>query len=95
MLARVVVWDNVDADAVRASTREMDVESGPPEGVPSTGFTFLLDPDGRRAMAIGLFETAEDYAKGDATLNAMDPPGGTFGDRTSVTRFEVPFDVRM
>lgn len=95
MFARVAVWDNVDVDAVRASTKEMQAEDGPPEGVPSTGFTFLLDPEGRRAIAIGMFETADDYTTGDAALNAMNPPGGTFGDRTSVTRYESLFDVRM
>ena len=95
MYARVVTWEDVDPEAVRAATVQMRAEEGPPEGVPSTGLTFLLDPDGRRAMAVGLFETEADYEQGDATLNAMDPPGGTFGTRVSVVRYEVSFDVRM
>ena len=55
----------------------------------------LIDPDGGRAIAIGLFETEEDYAAGDAVLNAMDPPGGGMGQRASVVKYEVSTDIRM
>jgi hypothetical protein len=97
MYARVVRWEDGDADAIRKSAEEINSRagSGPPEGVPSTGFTLLIDPENGRTLSIGLFETEEDYAKGDETLNAMDPPGGSLGNRTSVDKYEVALDVRI
>jgi hypothetical protein len=97
MYARVVRWEGADADTLRKSAEEINsrADSGPPEGVPSRGFTLLIDPDNGRAVAIGLFETEEDYAKGDETLNAMDPPGGGMGTRTAVDKYELAVDVRM
>ena len=68
--------------------------SGPPEGVPSVGFTLLIDPDKGRGLAVGLFETEEDLRKGDETLNTMNPPGEGLGRRTSVDVYEVALDVR-
>ena len=97
MYARVARWEDGDADEIRKAAAEINsrADTGPPEGVPSTGFTLLIDPDNGRAIAIGLFETEEDYAKGDETLNAMDPPGGSLGKRASVDKYEVAFDVRI
>ncbi|HVX83018.1 MAG TPA: hypothetical protein VHB23_16735, partial [Devosiaceae bacterium] len=66
---------------------------GPPEGVPSTGFLLLQDPAGGRALAIGFFETEEDYRQGDETLNSMSPPGDGMGQRVSVEKYEVAFRV--
>jgi hypothetical protein len=96
MYARVVRWEDGDADAIRKSAEEINSRagSGPPEGVPSNGFTLLIDPDSGRALAIGLFETEEDYAKGDETLGKMDPPGGSLGTRSSVEKWQVALDVR-
>jgi hypothetical protein len=96
MYARVVRWEDGEADAIRKSAEEINSRagSGPPEGVPSTGFTLLIDPDSGRTLAIGLFETEEDYAKGDETLGAMDPPGGSLGKRASVEKWQVALDVR-
>jgi hypothetical protein len=97
MYARVVTWEDGDADAIRKAAEEINsrADSGPPEGVPSKGFTLLVDPDNGRAIAVGLFETEEDYKKGDETLNSMDPPGGSMGRRASVDRYEVGVDVRL
>jgi hypothetical protein len=97
MYARVARWEGADADTLRKSAEEINsrAESGPPENVPAKGFTLLIDPDNGRAIAIGLFETEEDYAKGDEALNAMDPPGGGMGTRATVDRYEVAVDVRM
>jgi hypothetical protein len=96
MYARVVHWEGADADDLRKSAEEINsrAQSGPPEGVPSNGFTLLIDPDNGRALAIGLFETEDDYAKGDETLNSMDPPGGGMGKRGDVVKYEVAVDVR-
>ena len=98
MYARVAKWEGAEADAVRKMAEEIssDAESGPPEGVPASGFTLLIDPDGGRSIAIGLFETEEDLRKGDETLNSMTPPSGDgMGKRSGVEMYEVAVDVRQ
>lgn len=97
MYARVARWEGAEAEALRASAREMQgqAESGPPEGVPAKGFTLLIDPDSGRSLAIGLFETEEDLRKGDEALNAMNPSDDATGKRTSVEMYEVPIDLRL
>jgi hypothetical protein len=96
MYARVAKWEGGSADAIRESIEriQQDSQNGPPEGVPSTGFTFLADPDGGRVLAIGLFETLEDLRQGDATLNEMSPPVD-MGERVAVETYEVAADIRM
>jgi hypothetical protein len=97
MYARVSRWEGGDPDAVRQATEEMtsNAGSGPPEGVPAKGFTYLVDPDGGRTLAIGLFETEEDLRKGDETLNSMNPSRDDAGKRTSVEMYEVAIDLRL
>jgi hypothetical protein len=98
MYARVARWEGAEADAVRKNAEEIssNASSGPPEGVPAKGFTLLIDPDGGRTLAIGVFETEEDLKKGDETLNSMNPPSGDeAGKRTSVEMYEVALEVRL
>ena len=96
MYARVVKWEGGDAAAIREAVERIraDAASGPPEGVPSTGFTFLADPEGGRVIAIGLFKTEEDLRTGDAKLNEMSPPV-SMGTRGPVEVYEVGFDTRL
>jgi hypothetical protein len=96
MYARVARWEGGKADAIRAASAEIasQASSGPPEGVPAKGFLFLVDPDNGRTIAIGLFETEEDRSVGDATLNAMSPPGEGLGSRAAVEMYEVAADLR-
>jgi hypothetical protein len=68
---------------------QAESEGGPPEGVPAKGLLLLNDGENGRSLAIGLFETEEDYRQGDETLNAMDPPGEGMGQRVSVEKYEV------
>jgi hypothetical protein len=97
MYARVVRWEGGDAEAMKRSAAEIRERSadGPPEGVPSKGLVILNDPENGRAMAIGLFETEEDYRQGDETLNAMDPPGDGMGKRVAVEKYEVAVDIEV
>lgn len=97
MYARVASFEGGGADAIRAAAEDISsrAASGPPEGVPSVGFTFLVDPEGGRVLAIGLFKTEEDLRAGDAVLNEMSPPGEGIGERKSVDQYEVAFDVRV
>jgi hypothetical protein len=94
--ARVVKWEGGSADAIRESIERIrqDSQSGPPEGVPSTGFTFLADPDAGRVLAIGLFETEDDLRQGHETLEQMSPPV-SMGERVFVETYEVAADIRM
>jgi hypothetical protein len=98
MHARVATFEGGDPAKVRETIAQIDQEStsGPPEGVPASGLLILNKGDDGKTIAIALFETEEDLAKGHETLSAMDPPvAGGMGNRVSVELFEVPvkFDV--
>ncbi|HEY7042320.1 MAG TPA: hypothetical protein VH419_01490 [Nocardioidaceae bacterium] len=97
-LARVVTFEGGTAEGLRAAVEEVNGQmrdrGGPPEGVKSIGMTFLVDPDGGRAMFVGIFENEADLNDSTATLEAMSPPEG-MGQRASVDVYEVGADVRM
>jgi hypothetical protein len=95
MYARVARWEGGTAEALRASVEQIKGETGPPPGVPATGFTMLIDTDSGTSIAIGLFETEEDMRKGDETLNGMNPSGPDVGKRMSVEFYEVGADIRL
>jgi hypothetical protein len=96
MYARVAKWEGAEGDALRRSADEINAQaaSGPPEGVPATGFLMLIDPDTGRSLSVALFETEEDLRKGDETLSSMTPTRDDVGKRTSVETYEVAVDVR-
>jgi hypothetical protein len=96
MYARVAKWEGGSAESIRESIAQIreSSQSGPPEGVPSTGFTFLTDPDAGRVLAIALFETEEDLRQGHETLEQMSPPVD-MGRRVSVETYEVAADIRL
>jgi hypothetical protein len=96
MYARVAKFEGADGAALRRTAEEINsrASSGPPEGVPATGFLLLIAPDKGTGLAITLFETEEDLRKGDETLNSMSPPGDGMGRRASVESYEVAVDVR-
>jgi hypothetical protein len=96
MYARVAKFEGAEGAALRRSAEEINsrASSGPPEGVPATGFLLLIDSDNGRGYAISLFETEEDRRKGDETLNSMSPPGEGMGRRTGVENYEVAVDVK-
>jgi hypothetical protein len=86
-LARVVSFDNVNSDHMKALERE--INEGPrPEGLPATEVLVLHDPDNEKALAIVFFDNEDDYRQGDETLNAM-PADDTPGRRTSVSKYQV------
>ena len=94
MYARVVRWEGAEAETMKRTAEEIsaDAGSGPPEGVPATGFQLLHDLEGGKAMAIFFFETEDDYRQGDETLSSMNPPGGGFGRRVAVDKYEVALE---
>jgi hypothetical protein len=95
MLARVARWEGAEAQALEdtAARIRSDAEGGPPEGVPGKAFLLLQDPAGGKAIAIGFFETEDDYRKGDEALNSMSPPGEGMGQRVAVEKYEVAVQV--
>ena len=86
-LARVVTFDGVSKDRMDEMDREMR-EGQPPEGFPAAEMIALHDPEAEQSLVIIVFETEDDYARGDEILNAM-PAGDTPGQRTSVSRYDV------
>jgi hypothetical protein len=92
MHARVARFEGSDAASLEETASRISEEgqSGPPEGVPATGFLLLVDKENGRSLAISLFDNEDDLQKGHETLNAMTPPSGGMGQRTSVEIYEVP-----
>ena len=86
-LARVVSFENVNRDRIEELKREMSQEE-PPEGLPTTEILLLHDADAEKSVVVLFFDSEDDYAQGDATLNAM-PAGDTPGQRASVSKYEV------
>ena len=90
-LARVVSFDGVDSERIAQMRQEM--EGGErPDDIPATEIIVLHDPGASKSVAIVFFDNEEDYAKGDAALNAM-PASDTPGQRTSVGKYDVA--IRM
>jgi hypothetical protein len=90
-LARVVSFEDVSQDRIEELKREI-TGGERPEGLPASEIMLLHDADAGRSLAILFFDTEDDYAQGDETLNAM-PAGDTPGRRTSVGKYDVA--VRM
>jgi hypothetical protein len=86
-LARVVTFEGVSKDRMDEMDREM-TEGQPPEGFPSSEMIVLHDSEAEQSLVIIIFETEDDYRRGDEVLNAM-PAGDTPGRRTSVTKYNV------
>jgi hypothetical protein len=86
-LARVVTFDGVSKERMEEMDREMR-EGQPPEGFPSSEMVVLHDPEAEQSLVIIIFETEDDYRRGDELLNAM-PAGETPGRRTSVKKYNV------
>jgi hypothetical protein len=91
-LARVVAFDGVDAARIEQLRSQIESSDGPPDEVPASEILILHDPAGARSLAILFFENEDDYARGDAALNAM-PGDETPGNRTSIDKYEVA--IRM
>ena len=88
-LARVVTFEGVSKDRMDEMNREMQ-EGDAPEGFPSSELIVLHDPDAEKSLVMIIFESEDDYRRGDEILNAM-PAGDTPGQRTSVSKYDVAF----
>ena len=91
-VARVVTFDGVSKERVEEMRREM--EGGqPPEGMPPAELLVLHDADAEQSVVIIVFDSEDDYRKGDEILNAM-PASDTPGTRTSVTKYDVAMRMK-
>jgi hypothetical protein len=91
-IARVVTFDGVSKDRMQEMQKEMD-DGEPPEGFPQSEMIALHDPEAEKSVVILIFETEDDYKKGDEMLNAM-PAGDTPGQRTSVMKYDVAMRMK-
>ena len=86
-LARAVTFEGVDRKRMEELSKE--IENDPrPDDIPATEILMLHDEAANTSLVILFFENEDDYARGDAALNAM-TPGDTPGRRTSVTKYTV------
>jgi hypothetical protein len=86
-LARAVTFEGVDSQRMAELSKE--IESDPrPDDIPATEILMLHDEGADTSLVILFFENEDDYARGDAALNAM-TAGDTPGRRTSVTKYTV------
>ena len=92
-VARVVMFDGVTSERMAQLKREME-QGQPPEGMPSSEFIMLHDPDAEKSLVVAVFDNDDDYQRADAILSAM-PAGDTPGSRTSVTRYDVSHRMSM
>jgi hypothetical protein len=92
-VARVVMFDGVSSERMAQLKREME-QGQPPEGMPSSEFIMLHDPDAEKSLVVAVFDNDEDYQRADAILSAM-PAGDTPGSRTSVTKYDVAHRMTM
>lgn len=97
MYARVARFEGADAESMEKSAAEIraqaESEGGPPPGLPAKEFLLLHDTAGGKALAITLFESEDDYRKGNETLESMSPPGEGMGQRASVEKYELAVHV--
>jgi hypothetical protein len=90
-LARVVTFEGVDRERIEQLRQE--IEGGErPEGLPATEFIVLHDANANTSLTIVFFDNEDDYAQGNAVLDAM-PAEDTPGRRTSVSKYDVA--IRM
>jgi hypothetical protein len=88
-LARVVTFDGVSSERMADMQQEMQ-GSDRPDNVPAKEILVLHDPEAEKSLVVVLFETEDDYKRGDEALSAM-PAGDTPGKRTSVAKYQVAF----
>jgi hypothetical protein len=92
-LARVVAFDGVDKAHIDDLVKQIQ-DNPRPDDIPASEMFLLYDADGERSLAVLLFDSEDDYQRGDAALSAMDR-GDTPGNRTGVSKYEVALHMTM
>ena len=95
MYARVARFEGHKPEEIDGMLESIKGESGPPEGVPATGFMVLVDRESGTSLGISFFESEADMRQGDEALNAMGgPPSDSGTRRTAVELYEVGVDLK-
>ena len=92
MYVRVVRFTDVSAERIEQLVARVQEEGGPPPGVPTMRLQLLFDESQGTALAIQLFNTADDMHKGAEVFGAMDP-SETPGTRVSVDMCELKLEL--
>ena len=94
MYARVATFEGDPAHLDEAITMVRgQVEAGDaPPGLEGTKMLMLVNRESGKGLGVTLFDTEEAMRRGDAALNAMNPPGAS-GRRTAVDFYEVPVET--
>jgi hypothetical protein len=92
MYARVVRFTDVDPDHLAERLSEAEAREGPPVDIPAKRVQILHDSTQGTAIVIQLFETADDMAAAEGSLDAMDP-ADTPGTRASIDRCEIKAEL--
>ena len=91
---RVVRFTDVDPERVKGLIAQVEESDAPPDGVPTTGISMLIDEDQRTAVVLQYYDSEEDMRTGERVFAAMDP-GETPGTRASVDRCELKLERRL
>jgi hypothetical protein len=91
-VARVVSFEGVPQGRIQEMKSRIESED-PPEGLNPTEMLLLHDEGGGRSLAIVLFDSEEDYQRGDEVLNAM-PAEDVPGQRTGVDKYDVAIHMK-
>jgi hypothetical protein len=92
-LARVVSFEGVDKARIEELKSQIE-DTDRPEGLNPSEIIVLHDADSSESLTIIVFDSEEDYRRGDEVLNAM-PTGDTPGQRTGVRRYDVGVNMKM
>jgi hypothetical protein len=85
-IARVVTFEGVSKDRMDEMKSEIEQDRRPEE-IPAKELLVLHDGEDK-SMVVLLFDSEDDYRRGDEALNAM-PASDTPGQRTSVAKYDV------
>ncbi|MFL5955741.1 MAG: SDR family NAD(P)-dependent oxidoreductase [Gaiellaceae bacterium] len=84
--AQVVLFEGVNKDGMDQMSREMQ-EGEPPEGFPPAEVVVLHDTEAEKSLVV-IFETEDDYRRGDEMRNARrrDSRTADLGGRSTTSR---------
>ena len=92
-IARFEGGNPSDVDERISRVRSMMDEGSTPPGLEGARRSMMLvDRQSGAGLGVTFFDTEQDMRKGDEALNAMTPPAGVTGSRTSVEMYEVAID---
>lgn len=93
MYVRVVRFTGVTVERMEAIEAQVKEAGGPPEGVSSTGISFLYDEAQQTVVVLQHYASASDMESSAKVLDAMDT-GNTPGSRASVDSCQARLELK-